>query len=326
MHNVNRVAGAMAGCIIAATCSTLAQVPAPEGSAAAPSPLVVQPTHPGAAGSPTPSRDLAPRSHPAAAHDAALQPARSGGERGYPFDPASAERRLTVGYRLVGYTLTDGSRSAENSYVGGITELDEQQDITWYDGLFADWVPASYGQLDFGGELAFARMRVETRNTDGHTDGDVKAAGPILAAIARTPIALHAGSHNWTLEPTLGLGVAFLGVDFDHEGWWYYGFPYHGDEAASRALYDDWVARGAPMDEINYRRIIELDDSVAPTVLLSARAHTGNLGAELYARYMQADADGVLRQTYTTTTFSTRTDVEFALTHLAYGLGVTWSF
>jgi hypothetical protein len=237
--------------------------------------------------------------------------------------------RLTVGYRLTTYTLTDDSRSSTDPYFGHVIGLEAETDVETIRGLYAEWYIGARGRTEFETELAWSHVAAATRNIEGHTDGTVSAGGPVLTASARWPIPVVIRGYEWNIAPAAGLGFAWLFADFDHAAWWHYGFGTDirsgGSVESAIEAYEAWVDRGASRDELDYTRTISVDDCVGLVFAGSVRASRGALGVEAYLRYTHANVSGTYRQSWTSGA-ENALDIEFPLSNWTYGIGVSYAF
>lgn len=222
---------------------------------------------------------------------------------------------LRIGVRYRNTTLSDDSRTTENSYLGSITKLKPLQDydlITW---LTFEWLANPYAAIRFTWE----QVRAETSTTsyDNHTDGDIDLIGPALALMLRLP-------NQTRFTPSGGIGYTWLSSTFEHNPVWYNGFGGVNKEAD----YDAWVAAGSPpWPNHGYRREIMLDDTTG-LLLIGALEYriTDHLDLNVFIQHMEVQEVGV---TYTLSfggnPFET-TQAEFPMSNTSLGIGLRWTF
>ncbi len=120
--------------------------------------------------------------------------------------------KLELGTRITYYKLTDTQRGKSNdgSFIGSITELEENQDYTPFK------LYAQYKFLPFlGAGITYDRVRAVTRDgpLEENTDGTVDASGPIFYLTA-----CYTNESRFT--PFAELGLAYYFVDFDVDPRW----------------------------------------------------------------------------------------------------------
>ncbi len=102
-------------------------------------------------------------------------------------------------------------------------------------------------------------------------------------------MALGAYPNQSRFTPQLGVGLAWLMLDFDLAEWFHRGFSSHGLEH-----YENWVAAGRPERPGDYRRTLETaDDSMLGWVVQGGVefACTDNLKVDAYFRHVEAEVD-----------------------------------
>lgn len=243
--------------------------------------------------------------------------------------PQPLDGNLVVGYRLTRVSLDDNSRGGTDPYYGHVIGLEVDNGIDLFRSLYADWYPTKWWHIDLGAGLAWSHVEAATRNIEGHSDGSIEAGGPVLTAIARVPVHQRIFGYQWTFEPCVGLGVAYLQSDFNHAAWWHHGFGLDlrggGNEADARADYDDWVDRGSPEDEILYTRTIRTDSTMGWVFRTGIRASHGPLGIDVFLRRLNADIEGTYTQEWNSEQDVSQ-DVGYPLTGWTYGIGASYAF
>lgn len=227
--------------------------------------------------------------------------------------------RLEIGTRLTVYRLIEDKK---DSFLGSVDFLNAQQNYMPVK-IFADWLISP----EWGIELTWDQLNAETITSyDGHNDGNVVASGPIVTVFGRRSITVGSAEQKTTLVPSIGLGLAFLKTDFNHEDWWHHGFDGETWQEA-QSKYEQWRASGSPKwPNDGYRRNMSLDNTFAPvlTAGISAEFHK-NFSADFYFRYMHLE----IKDTYTRSrygeTFRENT-VELPLSNYTFGFGLRYAF
>jgi hypothetical protein len=208
-----------------------------------------------------------------------------------------------LGTRITYYKLIEDERGADGgeTFLGQISNLDAEQDYAPYK-LFADVMYNKY----VGAEITWDKVSAATINRGGSTDGDVTLMGPIFSLIGRYP-------NDTIFTPYAGIGVAFLSGSFDEVDWWHYGW-------ASEA---DYVAAGSPATyrHKKSRRIVVDDVTAFPISMGCAIKVAGGWSADLYFRYMQADADAEFLENERVLGTGS-----FAMGNYAFGIGAKYVF
>lgn len=222
---------------------------------------------------------------------------------------------LRVGLRYRRVNPTDGKRTAENSFLGSITELetlDDYDPITW---LTFEWLATPYTAIRFN--MDQLRSRTRTTSDDNHSDGDMNLLGPELMLIGRLP-------NESRFTPSVGIGYAWFQSNFEHNPMWYNGFG--GDNR--KADYDAWVAAGSPpWPNRGYRREIILDDTTALILMAALELRiTKHLDLNLFVQHMEVQEVGVTYNlSFGGNVFET-TAAKFPMSNVGYGAGVRWTF
>lgn len=232
---------------------------------------------------------------------------------------SSVAGRMEAGLRVAHVTILND----KDDFFGSIDHLDTQQNYApthW----FVDWFLTS----EHGIELSWDSFRASTTTTkDGHVDGDIVAAGPTIAYFRRYPITVQQGGRTFFLLPSAGAGLSFMGVDFDHEGWYHHGFPLRGDGTESKAEYEAWRDAGSPAwPNGGYQREFVMDKAVG--LVLIARCAVvlwGPVSAEVFARYMNVTVRGDYVLSYHGNVTRERA-AEFPISNIACGGGIKCSF
>ena len=219
--------------------------------------------------------------------------------------------RVRVGTRSVSISLGEDSRKY---FLGSIDRLEEEQDRAPL-GLYAQWFFLRY----VGVELTWHKVEAATftESEDEHSDGTVKADGPVLFLIGRLPLAdLDWSAPDWVsrITPYAGVGLGFFSSAFDQPVWWSYGYP----------TYDEWVALGSPVEERrrNTRRI-EVGDDTAVVWTLGAKIDVARgWDVELGLRIVDVQIDAEFFYPFD----ALRDSGSFDLSHTAYTIGVGYTF
>ncbi len=222
---------------------------------------------------------------------------------------------LRVGVRYRQVRLTDSKRSLDNSFLGSITELNEQRDydaLTW---LTFEWLANPYAGLRFNWEQV--RAQTSTTSYDNHSDGNIDLMGPQLSLLLRLP-------NQTRLTPTAGIGYAWLTSTFEHNPTWYNGFG----GTTKQADYDAWVAAGSPpWPNHGYRREILLDDTTA--LILTAGLEirlTDHLDFNIFVQNMEVQEVGVTYNlSFGGNVFESQ-EAKFPMSNVGYGAGLRWTF
>ncbi len=200
--------------------------------------------------------------------------------------------RLTVGTRMLWYSLTDTEQGEEfdGSFLGSINRTTEDQDPA---PVFFYLEYAVTPHFGFG--VSYDRFKVVTLDNGGG-DGTFDLDGPILYGFGR----LVNGS---IFTPFVELGVAFYGVDFDP--------------------LEEWTFSGGSPTVINR---FEPDNAtglvLAGGVDIQIIEH---LSLNLYLRYVSVDFDVDYFFTPNSTTVPSKTGT-FPGDHFAYGFGLGYTF
>ncbi len=226
---------------------------------------------------------------------------------------------LEIGTRITAYTLM---KPRHNYFLGSINRLDALQDLWPYKVFCAV-------QLNpwLGIEATWDKVAAKTvTDFDRHTDGIIRAAGPILTLQASYP-------NSTIFTPFAGLGVAWLFPKFDADPVWHNGFGrlYSAKDlpwSQAVAEYEAWVAAGSPeWPNDGYQRKMDLSGGLGFTALAGCNVQIAdNFSAELMLRYMYLDVDveyytlryGQLDRHHDSTSFP--------LSHLSVGLGLRYRF
>jgi hypothetical protein len=250
-------------------------------------------------GAGTPIRDAAGMTNQAAmalSHPAAVEE-----EGWWPEVQGFLAKRLEVGARWTYFNLNDTRREnfdANGTFTGGflgsINQLNAKQEYWPLPVVRFNVIPYA------GIELSYDHIRAETRTYfDAHTDGTFDLRGPLVALYGRYP-------NKTRFTPSLGVGLAFYGTDFEEDAWW------HGDTQPP----------GPVMQWIDTTRTTGYFLFVACDIAIYKQ-----WSAELYARDMSADVDG--HYTITTRDLTVIDDfgtTKFPMSYWAAGLGVKYCF
>lgn len=227
-----------------------------------------------------------------------------------------------IGTRITAYALLEDRK---NTFLGSIDKLDAEQDLAPYK-IFADWMFTPR----YGMELTWDRLEAKTITTvDRHNDGNLILKGPILTAFIHQPVEFNPHTLVRQIDFCAGAGVAYFLADFDHVGWWHYGFDggeSYEDWQRAQQEYNAWVASGAPPDPNGgYTRTMTPDDAIG--LVLTAACSTeimDRLSLELYLRYTYVEVDDRFDRARGGDVFATST-ATFPMSNFAGGLGVKFA-
>ncbi len=229
---------------------------------------------------------------------------------------------LEVGTRFIARTLLSENK---DNFLGSIDHLEMDEDMFPTD-IFVAW----FFTEDLGIEFEWDTIEADTITTkDGHNDGRVRLSGPVVSMIARFPITTATEEFFNRLTPYAGVGVAFLGGNFEPEGWWHHGFS-HPDWHAAEQRYADWVAAGQPpWPNGGYQRNLSVKGTTGFVVTGGCTALLDwwdGLYADFYIRYMNVRSDAtVVLSRYATIVDDERT-AELPFHNLTFGLGLRYAF
>jgi outer membrane protein W len=238
---------------------------------------------------------------PARAQEAGVE---AGASLALPADGAWYSQRLILGTRVTGFILEDAH---SGSFLGSINELDAEQDFAPYkvfaDYFFLDWL---------GVELTWDTVAAQTTTAiDGHHDGSLEIAGPILTVVAR-----WVSEYVWT--PYAGVGVGLFSGDFTPETWWELAY-------SSKA---DWESLGSPHVPRNNRtRNFDVDDPVGLVLTAGTGLYlTEHWSMDFYVRYtdVEIDVDYTIQQKGAV--IDDRGTSSVPLSNFAAGVGVAYWF
>ncbi len=225
---------------------------------------------------------------------------------------------LRIGIRFRQVNLEDDQRTADDSFLGSITELNNRSSYELISWLTFDWLFNPY----VGGRLVWEQVRAQTFTDQGtsglnHSDGKVDLFGPSLMLLLRYP-------NQTRFVPTVGIGYAWLTSSFEHNPVWHNGF---GGPARQQG-YDAWVAAGSPPWPNNgYQRTISLDDTTA-VILYGELAFQITPQLDIHGYIESMDVKGVdlsYELSSYGNTFRTESAV-FPMSNTSYGLGLRWTF
>jgi hypothetical protein len=230
------------------------------------------------------------------------------------------EDKAEVGTRITTFKLLD---SHKNTFLGSIDFLKSDQNYMPFK-FFANWFFNSH----LGMELTWDQIRADTITiSDGHTDGIINLSGPIISVIERKPVHITIQNRTYTIVPYIGAGLAFMGADFQHEGWWHHGFGGENIPEDPLNAYAEWIAQGSPeWPNEGYRRTMHPDNATG--FVLSGGCSTiiaSNLSVDFYLRYMNIDVD----TEFTLSSYGavTRTQsTEFPMSNYTLGIGIRYAF
>lgn len=227
--------------------------------------------------------------------------------------------QVEVGTRITGFRLLTKTRG---SFLGSIDSLDAKGDNI-PNKLFVDW----YFTPRYGIEVTWDRVEAATITTDdGHCDGSIVLAGPIITVFERRRIDMMIRGRALTLTPYAGMGLAILNGSFEHTGWWHHGFSADTWQDAERS-YNEWVAEGSPpWPNDGYQRTMNFDDTMGFVLTAGCAAEVAEkLSIDLYLRYMDVDVDDEYTLSSYGEVFQTE-KVTFPMSNYAFGLGVRYAF
>jgi opacity protein-like surface antigen len=222
---------------------------------------------------------------------------------------------IEIGTRMTAYSLIT---PRHNYFLGSINELDAEQDAWPYKIFLAlqfnSWL---------GLEGTWDKIRAKTvTDYDKHSDGSIRASGPIVTLQARYPVLSF-------LTPYLGAGVALFTPNFDYDPVWRNGFGrlYQQREipwSQAVAEYEAWIAAGAPpWPNDGYQREMELSRGFGIAVLAGCRVRvTDRFSADVMVRYIHLDVDADYRTLRYGELDEFHGSTTFPLSHMAAGLGL----
>lgn len=226
---------------------------------------------------------------------------------------------VEVGTRITGYTLT---KPRHEYFLGSINKFEAEQDYWPYKVFLALWFNSWLGV-----EGTWDKIRAKTvTDYDDHTDGAVRASGPIITLQGRYV-------NNSIFTPYAGAGLTLYSSRFDADPVWHNGFGKLYRERGlpwSQAVadYEAWVAAGSPeWPNDGYQREMELSKGIGFALLAGCQIQiTDRVSADFMLRYVYLEVDveyrtlryGKLEMVHDTTTFP--------LSHIAAGLGVRVAF
>lgn len=236
-------------------------------------------------------------------------------ENAWNWTSETVHEHLRIGLRYRQTTLSDDSRTVDNSYLGSITDLEPLQDYDLLTCFTFEWLVNPYAGVRFNWEQV--RAKTGTTSYDNHSDGDIDLKGPALSLMLRLP-------NQTRFTPSAGIGYTWLTSSFEHNPAWYNGFG----GVTKEADYDAWVAAGSPpWPNHGYRREIMLDDTTG-LLLIGALEYriTDHLDFNIFIQHMEVQEVGT---TYTLSfggnPFET-TQAEFPMSNTSYGAGIRWTF
>jgi outer membrane protein W len=216
---------------------------------------------------------------------------------------AFSANRLEVGTRITAFALQD---TTNPKFLGTINRLKESQSALPLK-IFIDW----FFHPNWGGELMWDYLRVETGTREGNSDGDWTLTGPVLSVIGRYP-----NDTQWT--PYAGLGFAFYNAGFEPEAWWHLGF--HSP--------DEWIAEGSPGESIS--GLTQNMQPKDPVGIVVQGGCTYEFAADwlldLHARFTSVEIDDFHVLSVEGTPIDSRGTYKIPLSHISFGIGIRYAF
>lgn len=198
--------------------------------------------------------------------------------------------RLEIGTRILAFSLdkkkSGDSATRTNTFLGSIDELEAQQDYAPI-YFFLNYNIVPY----WGIGISYDTITVKTLDNGGG-DGDYKARGPILYTYLRYP-------NKTRFTPYGEIGLGFYNIGFDALPEWY--------EGGRRQF------------------IVDNDIGLVLGAGLDIRVYAG-WSLDLYIRHVSLDADTDYYFQDPDRLGSPQISTSVPLSHIAYGLGVKYSF
>ncbi|MDA0577261.1 MAG: outer membrane beta-barrel protein [Verrucomicrobia bacterium] len=227
---------------------------------------------------------------------------------------AFLQNYIEVGTRLTTVNLLDDSRPDDplqvDTYLGNLNRLEAEQSLAPVK-LFANFVVNPYFVVELTYDKVEARVYNSSHGTAaGFSDGTVSMAGPILTAQVRYPI-------QDRYVPYAGIGLAFMGAEFDEDAWWAQGWLNPTEFAA---------ADGAAFSPDGTTRVMNVNDDTG-IVLVGGFTYfiTEHWAVDTMLRYMEVTTEATFVR-YVNGKKERQIPGEFTLEHVAWGLGVRYSF
>ena len=216
------------------------------------------------------------------------------------FDEAYIQDRLAVGTRIITFSLSDDDAS-----LGTINKLNEIQDHAPIK-IFVNYLVNPC----WGFELSSDKIEVETRTSDGKSDGDGEMSGPILSVFGRYP-------NDTGFVPYGGIGLAVFDGDFSEEAHWALGY-------SNPKAYLDAGSPGTPL--AGRTRSMSVDSYTGMVIYVGAAwEFWEHWAADVIVRYMDMEAVTTFTGKVGDTVETVISDT-FDLTNTAYGLGIRYTF
>ncbi len=155
---------------------------------------------------------------------------------------------VEVGLALNFYSLVEGKRSSNDTFLGTIDELKLKTGVLSINSLRVQFLLPQ----DFRIEVGYSDFEYETRTIEDDSDGTFSLSGLRV-------IALYRPNFHEIIKPVIGIGVARNKASFDPEKAFFNGFS--GDNKYEK--YQNWVDAGSePWPNNGYRKNIEPDSTV----------------------------------------------------------------